>query len=116
MVSTVTFLLPSAITARCQQLTSHRLISASVGTVVYYGFQDPQYHYLRNGFLTLCFCTGLAGNVFPFMKWFDTYKYRGWRILFFLALAFSSIAPLAHFAFLYSFRDMLHDICTLRLA
>ncbi|KAI5834883.1 HlyIII-domain-containing protein [Schizophyllum commune Tattone D] len=86
------------------------LISASVGTVVYYGFQDPQYHYLRNGFLTLCFCTGLAGNVLPFMNWFNEYKYRGYRILFFLTLAFSSLAPLAMLANLYSFGAMMNFI------
>ncbi|KAL1744030.1 hemolysin-III related-domain-containing protein [Schizophyllum fasciatum] len=83
------------------------LISASVGTVVYYGFQDPQYLYLRNGFLSLCFLTGLAGNVFPFMNWFNEYKYRGYRILFFLTLAFSSLAPLAMLANLYSFGAMM---------
>ena len=51
-----------------------RLISASVGTVVYYGFQcHPN---LRNGYLALCFLTGLAGNIFPFMKWFNSYANR----------------------------------------
>jgi hypothetical protein len=51
-----------------------RLISASVGTVVHYGFQcHPN---LGKAFLMCCFLTGLAGNVFPFMNWFNQYKYR----------------------------------------
>ncbi|TRM59324.1 hemolysin-III related-domain-containing protein [Schizophyllum amplum] len=83
------------------------LISASVGTVVYYGFQDPQYFGIRNSFLSLCFLTGLAGNIFPFMQWFNEYKYRGYRILFFLTLAFSSLAPLAVLTQLYSFGAMM---------
>lgn len=51
-----------------------RLISASVGTVVYYGFQC--YPSLGQPFLGLCFLTGLAGNIFPFMDWFNKTKYR----------------------------------------
>ena len=52
----------------------YRLISASVGTVVYYGFQcHPS---LGTFFLTCCFLTGAAGNVFPFLKWFNDPVYR----------------------------------------
>ena len=51
-----------------------RLISASVGSVVYYGFQcHPN---LGNFFLTCCFLTGVAGNAFPFLKWFNDPAYR----------------------------------------
>ena len=53
---------------------SDRLISASVGTVVYYGFQcHPN---LGNFFLVCCFLIGLAGNVFPFLKWFNDGAYK----------------------------------------
>ncbi|KAK7472932.1 inc metabolism membrane protein [Stygiomarasmius scandens] len=81
------------------------LISASVGTVVHYGFQcHPA---LGNYFLGLCFLTGLAGNICPFTDWFNRAEYRGWRIVFFLSLAFSSLAPLATLAILHSVREML---------
>lgn len=51
-----------------------RLISASVGTVVYYGFQC--YPQIGRIFLVCCLLTGIAGNIFPFMDWFNTYEYR----------------------------------------
>lgn len=76
------------------------LISASVGTVVYYGYQcHPTKGYT---FLWLCFLTGLAGNIFPFMDWFNERKYRSYRIGFFLAMAFSSVAPLAFLSLLHT--------------
>ncbi|KAK0455471.1 hemolysin-III related-domain-containing protein [Desarmillaria tabescens] len=84
------------------------LISASVGTVVWYGFQcHPEWGQF---FLSLCAITGLAGNVFPFMDWFNRYENRGWRIAFFLSLAFSSLAPLAAIAVLHSPRQMMDFI------
>ena len=58
-------------------LCFHRLISASVGTVVYYGFQchtNP-----RTLFLSLCFITGLAGSVLPFMDWFNKPEHKASR-------------------------------------
>jgi len=51
-----------------------RLISASVGTVVYYGFQC--HPYLGKFFLSCCFLTGVAGNAFPFLKWFNDPVYK----------------------------------------
>jgi adiponectin receptor len=56
------------------------LISASVGTVVYYGFQC--YPELRKLFLLGCLLTGLLGNIFPFMKWFNEPRYRVRNIVF----------------------------------
>ncbi|EEB94441.1 hypothetical protein MPER_06746 [Moniliophthora perniciosa FA553] len=85
------------------------LISASVGTIVHYGFQDC-HPILHKSFLALCFATGLAGNIFPFMKWFNEYQYRGYRVLFFLSLAFSSLAPLAALAYTHSVREMFEFI------
>ncbi|KAJ3808040.1 hemolysin-III related-domain-containing protein [Lentinula aff. lateritia] len=80
------------------------LISASVGTVVHYGFQcHPE---LEKMFLIGCLLTGLLGNICPFMKWFNEVRYRGWRIVFFLSLAFFSLAPLATMAILYSPKAM----------
>jgi len=75
------------------------LISASVGTVVYYGFQC--YPYIGQIFLVCCLLIGIAGNIFAFMDWFNTYEYRMWRISFFLSLAFSGVAPLATLVYLH---------------
>ncbi|PBK73533.1 HlyIII-domain-containing protein [Armillaria solidipes] len=76
------------------------LISASVASVVYYGFQcHPSINQI---FLALCATTGLAGNIFPFMEWFNRHENRIWRVLFFVSLALSSIAPLATYSMLYS--------------
>ncbi|KAH7920145.1 HlyIII-domain-containing protein [Leucogyrophana mollusca] len=80
------------------------LISASVGTVVYYGFRcHPD---VRNMFLLCCLLTGIAGNAFPFFKWFNDPVYRHWRIIFFLSLAFTAVAPLAALAYLHSPHQM----------
>ncbi|RDB16685.1 Uncharacterized protein C30D11.11 [Hypsizygus marmoreus] len=76
------------------------LISASVGTVVHYGFQC--HRTLGQVFLGVCFLTGLAGNIFPFMDWFNKHEYRFYRIAFFLSLAFSALAPLAGLAIMHS--------------
>ncbi|EKM54205.1 uncharacterized protein PHACADRAFT_174704 [Phanerochaete carnosa HHB-10118-sp] len=81
------------------------LISATVGTIVYYGFQG--HDDARNNFLVLCFINGFLGSVFPFMDWFNDLKYRNYRILFFLTLAFSVLAPLTHLSYLYSTWQML---------
>lgn len=51
-----------------------RLISASVGTVVYYGFQGHEI--IRNTYLAVCLVMGVLGSVFPFMRWFNDLKYR----------------------------------------
>ncbi|KAH7888863.1 hemolysin-III related-domain-containing protein [Phlebopus sp. FC_14] len=76
------------------------LISASVGTVVYYGFQcHPNVGKL---FLWGCLLTGAAGNVLPFFKWFNDRAYKPWRIAFFVSMAFTSVAPLAVLAYFHS--------------
>jgi len=80
------------------------LISASVGTVVHYGYQC--HASLGKYFLYFCLVMGIAGNVFPFMKWFNQYKYRHWRIFFFVSLALSAVAPLTGLAILHSTKDM----------
>ncbi|KAG2148637.1 hemolysin-III related-domain-containing protein [Suillus bovinus] len=82
------------------------LISASVGTVVYYGFQNchPE---VGNAFLVCCLMTGIAGNAFPFFKWFDQAEYKHCRIAFFLSLAFTAAAPMTALAYLQSPRQML---------
>nr|VWO99596.1 Mannitol dehydrogenase [Ganoderma boninense] len=85
------------------------LISASVGTVVYYGFQCRPAE--RDAFLVLCFFVGLSGSIVPFTNWFNQREYKASSPLlanpflsvpFFLSLAFSSIAPLVQLARLHS--------------
>lgn len=99
-----------------------RLISASIGTVVHYGYQcNPM---ACKFFLSLCFIMGLSGSILPFTDWFNKYEYRvrthypprnhlgllywrqRYRIAFFVALALTSIAPLAHLAKLHSAMQM----------
>ena len=53
---------------------SDRLISASVGTVVYYGFQCQLS--TRNAFLLLCLAIGISGSIVPFTHWFNERKYK----------------------------------------
>ncbi|KAI0063502.1 HlyIII-domain-containing protein [Artomyces pyxidatus] len=80
------------------------LISASVGTIVYYGFQCDAI--TRDMYLTICFLTGVAGSILPFAEWFNKPESKGWRIVFFLSLAFTALAPLTHLALLHSPHDM----------
>lgn len=80
------------------------LISASVGTIVHYGFHCYPSH--GRLFLGLCLATGLAGNVFPFMEWFNQRKYRHYRIFFFLCLAFSAVGPLAVLSTMHSITEV----------
>ncbi|KAF9482240.1 HlyIII-domain-containing protein [Pholiota conissans] len=80
------------------------LISASVGTVVHYGFGcHPS---VGHAFLGLCLATGLAGNIFPFMSWFNKHEYRFYRIGFFLLLAFSGIGPMVALSALHTRKEM----------
>ncbi|KXN90864.1 hypothetical protein AN958_03518 [Leucoagaricus sp. SymC.cos] len=80
------------------------LISASVATTVYYGYQcHPK---VGHAFEVLCFMMGLLGNVLPFMTWFNQNEYRFYRIGFFLTLAFSGLAPLFGMSILHSPQEM----------
>jgi predicted membrane channel-forming protein YqfA (hemolysin III family) len=57
-------------------LISHlfRLISASVATVVHHGFScHPK---MKLAFMGLCLLAGIAGSIFPFVKWFNQFEYR----------------------------------------
>jgi adiponectin receptor len=84
------------------------LISASIGTVVYYGYKcHPEIGYY---FLALSFGTGLAGSIFPFMSWFNQVEHRFSRVCFFLILAFSGIVPLFTLALLHSGQEVLYFI------
>lgn len=52
----------------------HRLISASVGTVVYYGFSC--HSQAAAVYLSLCVVTGILGSIFPFMRWFNEHRFK----------------------------------------
>jgi len=50
------------------------LITASVGTVIHYGYRcHPT---ISRTFEVLCLTMGLLGNILPFMGWFTKPKYR----------------------------------------
>ncbi|KAI0044231.1 HlyIII-domain-containing protein [Auriscalpium vulgare] len=80
------------------------LISASVGTIVHHGFQCHANAWAL--FLSLCFIMGSAGTVLPFAEWFNKPTHKRWRIVFFVSLAFTAVAPLTHLAILHSTREM----------
>ncbi|EIN11606.1 HlyIII-domain-containing protein [Punctularia strigosozonata HHB-11173 SS5] len=76
------------------------LISASVASVMYYAFQA--HPAARDIYLGLSFFTAIAGTVLPFMDWFNQRQYKKYRIMFFLALGFTALAPLTHLSLLFS--------------
>ncbi|PPQ90554.1 hypothetical protein CVT25_015868 [Psilocybe cyanescens] len=81
------------------------LISASIGTIVHYGFSQCHPN-IGRAFLGVCFTTGVAGNIFPFMAWFNQHQYRFYRIGFFLTLSFSAIGPMVALSMLHSKAEM----------
>ncbi|KAF5322612.1 hypothetical protein D9619_001316 [Psilocybe cf. subviscida] len=85
------------------------LISASVGSIAHYGFNDCHPNFAR-AFLALCFVTGMAGNIFSFMAWFNKHEYRYYRIAFFLSLAFAGVAPMVTMTKLHSFQEMFNHV------
>lgn len=52
----------------------HRHISATLATIVFYGFQHHPIE--RDFFLGLCVLMGLSGTVTPFFPWFNQRKYK----------------------------------------
>ena len=77
----------------CLRLRPHilryRLISGSVGTIIYYGFQCNTN--ARSVFLICCLINGLAGTVIPFWDWFDRKENK---VLF--SSVFMSISLITH--------------------
>ncbi|KAG8904481.1 hypothetical protein FRC01_008709, partial [Tulasnella sp. 417] len=74
------------------------LISASVATCVYYGFDcHPNW---MIAYIGLTVVTAIAGSVAPFQAWFDERKNKMKRIAFFVGLACSSLVPIIHLGFL----------------
>ncbi|KAN0105494.1 hemolysin-III related domain containing protein [Russula decolorans] len=80
------------------------LISGSVGTIVYYGFQCNTD--ARSIFLIGCLINGFAGTVIPFWDWFDRAENKKWRIVFFLSSTILiTLGPLTRLALLHSIYD-----------
>ncbi|KAH8107961.1 putative G-protein coupled receptor [Cristinia sonorae] len=75
------------------------LISASVSTFVYYGFEG--YPTECKLFMGLCLLMGLSGTILPFCSWFNQRKYRAWRNAYFVSLPVASVAPVAYLCFLH---------------
>ncbi|KZP22025.1 hypothetical protein FIBSPDRAFT_1043741 [Athelia psychrophila] len=61
---------------------------------------------IRHIFMPLCLINGIAGSVFPLMGWFNQRKHKGWRIVFFVSLAFTAVGPLATLAYLNGVEKM----------
>ncbi|GAA5860814.1 hypothetical protein JCM3774_003148 [Rhodotorula dairenensis] len=81
------------------------LIAASVAGATYYGFYDhPQ---LASAYMAFNFIIGGIGMLVPWQNWFNQREYKMWRIAFFVSLAASAIAPIAHRSFLIGTADTL---------
>ncbi|KAL7409154.1 hemolysin-III related-domain-containing protein [Mrakia frigida] len=76
------------------------LIAASVNSVVYFGFYQHPTPMAVYGALNLM--VGVTGSILPFQRWFNQRHNKHLRILFFLGMAFSALAPIAHMMLLNS--------------
>ncbi|KAH8992802.1 HlyIII-domain-containing protein [Lactarius hatsudake] len=80
------------------------LISGSVGTIVYYGFQCNTN--MRSIFLLICLINGLVGTVIPFWDWFNRSENKKWRIITFLSMTILiTLGPLTQLALLHSVQE-----------
>ncbi|KZV70096.1 HlyIII-domain-containing protein [Peniophora sp. CONT] len=103
------------LTAKLDYVGIGWLISASVGSVAYYAFREQvgaeQYtthaDFWVRFYLSVCGATGLAGSILPFKDWFNTPEHKSTRVLFFVGLALSAVAPLAHITLRYGLWTML---------
>lgn len=94
--------------ARIDYLGIGWLISASIATVVYYGFSCRPYPFTI--YLGMTMVAGLAGSVLPFMKWFNQRKHKKWRIVFFLSLALTAFIPIMHLCFIHGAKEAIRYI------
>ncbi|KAI0032105.1 hemolysin-III related-domain-containing protein [Vararia minispora EC-137] len=87
------------------------LICASVGTIVWYGFQG--FDGWQRCYVGLCVVMGFAGSILPFYDWFNTPEHKLTRVAFFLSLALTALVPLSHLSLLYTSRAVLTFITPL---
>ncbi|KAH7108379.1 HlyIII-domain-containing protein [Auriculariales sp. MPI-PUGE-AT-0066] len=76
------------------------LISASIATLVYYGWSC--HSFITYCYLGACLATAISGSFLPFMTWFNERKHKKWRLLYFLLLSITGFAPIVHLAFVKS--------------
>ncbi|ORY87575.1 hemolysin-III related-domain-containing protein [Protomyces lactucae-debilis] len=70
------------------------LIAASIVTMEYHGFYcDPWKQLFYVGFTS---ALGVLGTIIPWFEFFDKVENRGFKICFFLGIAFSGIVPITH--------------------
>jgi adiponectin receptor len=94
--------------ARVDYLGIGWLISASIATVVYYGFSCHRAAFTI--YLSMTTIAGLAGSILPFMQWFNERKHKKWRIVFFLSLALTGFFPMVHLSTIHSTYDTIQYI------
>ncbi|GJN92882.1 hypothetical protein Rhopal_005922-T1 [Rhodotorula paludigena] len=75
------------------------LIAASVAGSTYYGFYE--HPHLASSYMLFNLIVGVTGMIVPWAKWFNEREHKGWRIAFFVSLAASAVAPIAHRALIY---------------
>jgi len=97
--------------ARVDYLGIGWLISASIATVVYYGFSCHRAAFTI--YLSMTILAGLAGSILPFMQWFNQRKHKKWRIVFFLSLSLTGFFPMVHLATIHSAYDTFQYILSI---
>ncbi|KAK4698677.1 adiponectin receptor, partial [Phenoliferia sp. Uapishka_3] len=81
------------------------LIAASVMGMEYYGFYCRPT--LAIGYMTFSGVLGVSGMILPWKPWFNEREFKMWRVAFFVGLAASALAPVAHMAVLYGLSNTL---------
>ncbi|GHJ87456.1 hypothetical protein NliqN6_3858 [Naganishia liquefaciens] len=82
------------------------LISCSIHTVYYNGFYCQGTTLAIYSMTTLA--AAVAGSIAPFQPSFNRRENKPWRILFFLGICFTALAPLTHLALQHGAGKMLH--------
>ncbi|KZV95032.1 HlyIII-domain-containing protein [Exidia glandulosa HHB12029] len=84
------------------------LISASISTVVYFSLSCHQT--AANVYLSACLTSAVVGSFLPFMQWFNERKHKKWRLLYFVLLSLSGIAPCVHLALIHTSSAVFHFV------
>lgn len=79
----------------------------------YYGFYS--HPALAASYMCFNFVIGVTGMIVPWQSWFNERKYKSWRIAFFVSLAASAVAPIAHRAAIYGGMETLWFYSALRV-
>ncbi|KAI9270840.1 hemolysin-III related-domain-containing protein [Sporodiniella umbellata] len=87
------------------------LITASICTIVHFGFYCDSVS--RNRYMIFSSLIGSIGVILPFFRFFDTKRYRPLRIGLFVVMAFSSVVPVLH---LITVKGLIHSFDFLKPA